>query len=233
MNVNKIVFIRGSAVGAEKFERGDEWPWEDEQMAPANVGTINLEKIDFQKTTYVSDIIVNIGNTEIFTGGMALEVNDITVNGTSDFTAREEINISSEFHASTGSEVHIYPSTTFSDCGDYNNFQLRQYSNILAVSDTTDNAFTHEIELLFKKETVWEVDIVPNPNHGIFSVQIYNEKKDIFVHLTVRNLMGEPLKEIKTKENNITLDFSNFSKGVYFLEISTDNERITKKMILN
>ena len=221
MNDNMIVFIRGSAVGAEIFNKGQTWPWTDVQMSPANVGTINLEKIGFQKTSFVSDITINNVITDPVKGGKTLEVSDVTVNGTADFTAREEINISSEFHASSGSEVHIYPSTTFSDCNDYNDFELRHYNNILTANDTTDYFLTHDIELQFKKETVWDVSIVPNPSKGLFTVQFNAETDYNPIQLIVRNLMGEKLKEINIKGNNIIIDCSNFSKGIYFLEINT------------
>jgi len=237
-NDNKIVYIIGSAVGAETFEKGQMWSepygWTDVQMNPANVGIINIARSDFQNTSYITGKTVAFGNTENFKGGMNLIVSNTTVYGASNFTAREDININSEFHAAFLSEVHIYPSETFPDCSDYTNFFTKRPNNFLATNDSFNNTFPREIEVQFKKnEVALDASIIPNPNTGLFTVQFNAEINDKPVQLKISNFLGGSMKEINTIGNNVKIDCSTFSKGIYFLEINIDKKIITKKLIIN
>ena len=59
------------------------------------------------------------------------------------------------------------------------------------------------------------------------------ERNDAPVVLKLKNLLGGSLKEIDTFGNKLKMDCSNFSKGIYLLEINTENKIITKKLIIN
>jgi hypothetical protein len=166
---------------------------------------------------------------------MTLNVNNTTINGISDFTAREEINLNSSFEANYGSEMHVYTSETFPNCYDYINFVPERATNILDIIDTSDNFLIKKIELQFAKKHIIEIDaiIIPNPNNGLFTIQLNQIRDDCPIQLKIKNLLGACLKEINTFGNNIIIDCSDFSKGIYFLDINTKTKIITKKFIIN
>jgi len=67
--------------------------------------------------------------------------------------------------------------------------------------------------------------LYPNPVSTI--LQIHTSENILIQNTSVYSLMGEEL--ISTGKR--TVDFSNFSKGVYFVEVSTDHGIITKKVV--
>lgn len=57
---------------------------------------------------------------------------------------------------------------------------------------------------------------------------IYNQKNN--THIRIYNSMGRLIVSIHSKENR--LEFSNLSKGIYFISLIAENRLITKKVIL-
>ena len=82
-----------------------------------------------------------------------------------------------------------------------------------------------------------ELTIYPNPSSDIFNLSFESEnKKSIIIHLF--NAIGE--KVFVQDLNNFeykhiyTFNLSEYSKGIYFLEIVTSNgESINQKLILD
>lgn len=87
-----------------------------------------------------------------------------------------------------------------------------EYSEVLSIND---NAFSTTIS------------IIPNPIDNIFTISL---KDDILEKVIIYNELGQQVKEVKTKE----VDISNLSKGVYFVKITSQNGKsATKKVIKN
>lgn len=87
--------------------------------------------------------------------------------------------------------------------------------------------------------TIWEkefakkkIKVFPNPVHSSFFVETENENR--IKCIRVMNLLGVcVLKKEKLKsQRKIELDVSGFSSGIYFLEIETEKERITEKIVV-
>ncbi len=77
--------------------------------------------------------------------------------------------------------------------------------------------------------------IYPNPSRDVFNISFTSEEiQDLEVR--VINLIGEELiNESLEKfigEYTKAINLANYTKGIYFLEISTNNGIINKKMIL-
>jgi hypothetical protein len=77
--------------------------------------------------------------------------------------------------------------------------------------------------------------IFPNPSNGIVTID-FREKLSKTFQIKVLNAEGqlvysEAESNFKGSYKN-TLDFSNFSKGIYFVQFVTDNKVLSKKMIL-
>jgi len=82
------------------------------------------------------------------------------------------------------------------------------------------------------------LDVFPNPNAGIFSVNISNVNKDANVTINVLNAMGQvmlsPLN-FKSSANGVhSVNLSHLSNGVYFITIQSDSDKlVTKKIVIN
>ena len=79
------------------------------------------------------------------------------------------------------------------------------------------------------------LDIYPNPSRDIFNIRFISEKiQDLSVR--VINIMGELVYQEKVNqfigEYTKQIDLTDNSKGVYFLEITTDNNVVNRKIII-
>ncbi len=76
-----------------------------------------------------------------------------------------------------------------------------------------------------------EIEIYPNPSNGSINLRFSNLNESN-VNIKVLNLLGEMVFEniYSYKVNNLTIDLSNLSKGVYFININTKSNQYTKKI---
>lgn len=76
------------------------------------------------------------------------------------------------------------------------------------------------------------VDIYPNPSTGNVFLSVNNNEKQISIKVT--NLLGETLYQTTTKgKTEITLKGNTFPRaGMYFIELSNENSKITKNILI-
>jgi hypothetical protein len=72
------------------------------------------------------------------------------------------------------------------------------------------------------------IDLFPNPTQDILHVQSVEMMKLV----TVRNLMGQVVRNIELNDNEISVDLSHISSGNYFVTIKTDDGRLATKKIV-
>jgi hypothetical protein len=84
-------------------------------------------------------------------------------------------------------------------------------------------------ELTNKEQTI----IYPNPVDGMLTIN-YNIKEGIS-EIIITDAIGKEVKSVKSKINygDITIDMSNYKKGIYFLQFKTANTILIKKIIIN
>ena len=114
------------------------------------------------------------------------------------------------------------------------------YTVILSVSDS--KAFNHQI---FTVNVGWAIDIddvenksfaiYPNPTKGILQVHLFNS---INSDIKVYNSLGQQVYDYKIADDSDeshthTLDLTNLEQGVYFIEISSDEIKETKRIVIN
>ena len=79
-----------------------------------------------------------------------------------------------------------------------------------------------------------EFNVYPNPNNGVFTVELNNIKADDY-RISVTNVLGQEVytstKEISTLISE-KIDLSDLSKGIYMLEISNSEYITTEKIIV-
>jgi len=77
----------------------------------------------------------------------------------------------------------------------------------------------------------FEVSVYPNPAHD--KVTITTSGFDI-THLRLRDMLGKDIKQIDyngLSSNEFILDISTFSKGIYFIDVYSQDRKVTKKII--
>lgn len=76
-----------------------------------------------------------------------------------------------------------------------------------------------------------EIRIYPNPSNGVLIIEGYHNIRNIIV----MDYIGNQLLEVENNHNKRslnTLDLSNFTKGIYFIQIEQNNQIISYKIIL-
>ncbi|RDK83788.1 T9SS type A sorting domain-containing protein, partial [Marinirhabdus gelatinilytica] len=72
------------------------------------------------------------------------------------------------------------------------------------------------------------ISIHPNPTDGILN--IVSEKSNI-KEISVYGILGQKLYDIKNSTRNFQLDLSNLDSAIYFVNITTEDGSITKRVI--
>ena len=73
-------------------------------------------------------------------------------------------------------------------------------------------------------------ELFPNPSSGIFSLIFLQAEEKI---ISVFDVTGRIVEKRPTQENNLSINLSLQSNGVYILQIETENGIAFKKLILN
>ncbi|MBI4931637.1 MAG: VCBS repeat-containing protein [Bacteroidetes bacterium] len=72
--------------------------------------------------------------------------------------------------------------------------------------------------------------VFPNPNNGIFNIQLYNDKS--LKEISIQNIIGETVYRAKTFDIELKIDVGECNTGVYFLYIRTKNESSANKIFI-
>ena len=103
------------------------------------------------------------------------------------------------------------------------------YNDPIQTNITTSN---FEIINGIKTYSKGKVSIYPNPNNGIFHVNLL-EKNQNEKTMELTNLMGEKIWSQKTRSNAATIDIDNFPKGIYILNITDSNNHYIERVVKN
>jgi hypothetical protein len=75
--------------------------------------------------------------------------------------------------------------------------------------------------------------LYPNPANSNINVSLLNSSEAIN-SVQIHNLLGKNIKEvINSSSNDVNIDVSDLSKGIYLVQITTQSDlKITKKLII-
>jgi hypothetical protein len=77
--------------------------------------------------------------------------------------------------------------------------------------------------------------IYPNPTNGMLNINVrFAEAQDI--NIRVFNAVGQVVSHVTENGSmggNYSVDLSGKTNGIYFVEIMTNNGKVTKKIVLN
>lgn len=77
------------------------------------------------------------------------------------------------------------------------------------------------------------IEVYPNPSEDIFNISISLERQQD-LRMTITDISGRMIKDYsynKVLTKDIQVDLSNYSNGVYFVNIQLENEHISRKII--
>jgi hypothetical protein len=81
------------------------------------------------------------------------------------------------------------------------------------------------------------IGIFPNPTSGKFILSLYAAEKVDDLEITVTDMMGRQLRKYNYKNTTgdfrTSIDLSDQPKGMYFVQLITDNGRLIRKLVLN
>ncbi len=180
---------------------------------------------NFQNNTNgnIPAIITSSGN--VYSGGNNLDVSGVIVNSSagSEFKARENVHVTSEFHASNGSETHIFIGETFPDCPDFSGLK-----SLNAPPGNNSNNNNSELELKFLlPKNQFEFTIYPNPGNGIFNVEIMdNISTPPTYQIKITDLIGRTVYTNFKSNSAFQLDLASLAKGIYYIQINTKTQKL-------
>ena len=228
--------IKKIGITTASAERETYGIWGINPLPGNNIINCNLKLSPFNFDLQVSNEIIDVSNSpRNYKGWNTLAVSDVSVltGGISDMKAKKEVSIQSEFHAEAGSEVHIYcEPSIFSDCSvDVNGF-LRMANN--STTETNSSYSEKEIEIDFSPKTTYTyVELKPNPNSGIFTVEIKtNHQETLKNQIRVINLLGNIIYQTEMTENISALNLSSIAKGIYYVQIRNQFSSFNQKIII-
>jgi hypothetical protein len=79
------------------------------------------------------------------------------------------------------------------------------------------------------------IAVMPNPSNGLFSL-IFTLPKQENVIVRVLNPLGQQISSDRLENvtnNVINIDMSGRADGIYFIEVTNGNEKVTKKIIIS
>jgi len=86
-------------------------------------------------------------------------------------------------------------------------------------------SFTTDINGIAKNN---EINIFPNPANNKVFIVLQNYENAL---IKIINIEGQLVKDVILNSSNTSINLDNLEKGLYFLQIYTDKEVITKKLI--
>ena len=100
-------------------------------------------------------------------------------------------------------------------------------ANSCVTSSSTCIGFISGIEKLTYDNS--EILIYPNPANSKCTIEYYGNLFNCYLY----NNLGQLVSENKNNKNSTIIDLTNYTKGVYFVEIETGKDRFRKKIIVN
>ncbi len=96
------------------------------------------------------------------------------------------------------------------------------------------NILCDDVNAIEKVEGITSMVVYPNPNNGIFNVELNSSTKAKYTFV-VRNVIGQTVSiDSETINGNYikTIDLSNQTDGIYFLTVKSADSEITAKIVL-
>ena len=115
--------------------------------------------------------------------------------------------------------------------------------SVKAINDCGESDYSEEYQVtvdnttgIYEMGNGLEVKIYPNPSKGIIIIDLKadtDQKLEIRMYNALGNVVYTESDIMFQGKFSTTLDFTDFSEGMYFMQISSEHELFTKKLIIN
>jgi hypothetical protein len=218
-----ITEIHVTATGGEKVVAG--WGGVPQVFNP------EIERTNLKIDDAFDNVTVSNGQTRNFYAWNTLALSDFEIQsgGSSEIKALTNIELSSEFYAANGSEVHIWCGPVYPDCNDFQNFKSNSVPDYL-INEEKINA--SEINIQFVKTGNY-LSVSPNPGSGSFTVKFYSASNDRMQKIQLLDLSGRLLFEKSIAATEVSEDLSVFPAGIYFFKVvDNQGDNYTQKIVI-
>jgi hypothetical protein len=100
--------------------------------------------------------------------------------------------------------------------------------NFFTSDSTTIPWFLNQTSTSVNENEQHQLIIYPNPANS----SIYISSVSSLDHISIFNMFQEPVMNLTSREKEITIDVSNFSKGIYFIKVAGGKDIFTKKLVI-
>jgi hypothetical protein len=101
------------------------------------------------------------------------------------------------------------------------------YSDTNGCSDTATSTITVSVCTGIENADENNISIYPNPIRDIITIK----SSEIISAINLYNILGEEVLLMKIGSNDVNIDLSSFSEGIYWIRVQTNKELITKKIV--
>ncbi len=216
---------------------GSGWAGEDGSDAFQADRTYILNSLQYRYDVVLDGIFVWSGETEDHSGLSTLTVEDVTIAGTSELKARYEVHLKSEFHATTGSECHIYTAPLNLTCEEISNtllYAIEQSQGGVSGSRTSSGIEKKEVPLDFHfKEPSVQLDVFPNPASDQVKVQLSGDalEEDIKWTLVLVNSEGQEVLAKPFNGTSSQLDMAPLASGTYTVVVRSSDRTLQQRIV--
>ena len=187
----------------------------------------------------VNFLLVNANNDSIFgSPGMApAPVADFIADNTSfpgsggdvQFTEMVTCNADTYFWefegASPATSTDANPLVTYSSAGDFD-------VSLTVTNSTGSNTLTMTDYIHVGVGTIEQdmemISIMPNPSNGLFKIHIPGQNG---MYISVYNILGKLIKEYPSVQGDLNIDIAQENNGVYFLQIVSNGQKKTLRIL--
>lgn len=157
-----------------------------------------------------------------------LEISEINISTLDEVEVQHDINLPIEIEPGETKEYAITLSS--SEAGEYKiEFEVESNADFVCENEAVSYVkflSTKSVEVLPDSF----MSLSPNPATDFLEISLDDNFNGI---LTITNLNGMKVYSQKINNSNITLELDKFSKGTYFIELSNNKNKISRKFIKN
>ncbi len=110
-------------------------------------------------------------------------------------------------------------------------------ASVTAPSVGTSGQNGSSIEFVNEAARLINMNVIPNPNNGVFELNIQNNEADTDAKLIIFNVMGQNVYSqniaLQTGESVQAIRLDNISNGVYFVRLLFNNNVLESKIVVN
>jgi hypothetical protein len=108
--------------------------------------------------------------------------------------------------------------------------EIKQADQQMVVSSPIWYTFTGPVGINESTITPLEVSLFPNPAKNEISLSLNSCDKPAFIRIT--STEGKLVKQTELRENTMRINTSDWSKGIYIMNIKQDGQEVNKKLVI-